>query len=143
MKSFTFIIYNYNMALTLKLEDKLVVGISSQALFDLETENHIYETKGLDAYVQYQLEHENDILLPETAFSLVKALHKLNADGYYLTEIIIMSKNSTNTSLLIFNSIQHYGLEISRATLVRDTAITPYLGAFKTDLFLSANKLDV
>ena len=51
------------MAVALKLEDKLVVGISSRALFDLETENHIYETEGLDAYAQYQLEHENDILI--------------------------------------------------------------------------------
>lgn len=131
------------MAVALKLEDKLVVGISSRALFDLETENHIYETEGLDAYAQYQLEHENDILLPGTAFPLVKALHRLNADSHYLTEIIIMSKNSADTSLRIFNSIQHYGLGISRAALVGGAAITPYLGAFKTDLFLSANELDV
>lgn len=46
-------IYNCNiggMAAVLKLEDKWVVGISSSVLFDLETENHIYETEGLDAY---------------------------------------------------------------------------------------------
>lgn len=129
------------MAVT--LEDKLVIGVSSRALFDLEEENRIFEEQGLEAYSKYQTEHENDILRPGTAFPLVKALQKLNADGRYLTEIIIMSKNSSDTSLRIFNSIEHYGLDISRAALVGGASISPYLGAFKTDLFLSANENDV
>lgn len=125
------------------LEHKLVVGISSRALFDLEEENRIFETEGLDAYIKYQREHENDLLKPGTAFPLIKALHQLNADGKALTEIIIMSKNSTDTSLRMFHSIKHYGLDISRAALVGGASISPYLGAFKTDLFLSANETDV
>ena len=129
------------MAVT--LEDKLVIGVSSRALFDLEEENRIFEEQGLEAYSKYQTEHENDILRPGTAFPLVKALQKLNADGRYLTEIIIMSKNSSDTSLRIFKSIEHYGLDISRAALVGGASISPYLGAFKTDLFLSANESDV
>ena len=129
--------------MALKLDDKLVVGISSRALFDLEEENTIYETEGLKAYSEYQLAHENDILKPGTAFPLIKALHKLNTDGKYLTEIIIMSRNTADTSLRIFNSIKHYGLEISRAALVGGAPIAPYLNAFRTDLFLSANERDV
>jgi len=125
------------------LDDKLVVGISSRALFDLEEENQIYETEGLEAYAEYMLQHENDILKPGTAFSLIKALHRLNKDERYMTEIIVMSKNTANTSLRIFNSIQHYGLNISRAALVGGAPIAPYLNAFKTDLFLSANEEDV
>ena len=54
-----------------------------------------------------------------------------------------MSKNSADTSLRIFNSIEHYGLDISRAALVGGGPIFPYLDAFKTDLFLSANENDV
>lgn len=127
----------------LKLDDKLVVGISSRALFDLKEENLIFESDGLEAYSEYQLEHENDVLKPGTAFPLIKALHKLNSDGHYLTEIIVMSKNSANTSLRIFNSIEHYKLDISRAALVGGAHIAPYLNAFKTDLFLSANEADV
>lgn len=125
------------------LDDKLVVGISSRALFNLEEENKIYEEKGLQAYSEYQLEHENDILKPGTAFPLVKALHNLNCGDKQLTEIIIMSKNSADTSLRIFNSIKHYGLDISRAALVGGNSISPYLETFKTDLFLSANEDDV
>ncbi len=127
----------------LRLDDKLVIGVSSRALFDLEEENRIFEQEGLRAYSAYQIEHENDILKPGTAFPLIKALHKLNTDDRYLTEIIIMSKNSTDTSLRIFNSIEHYGLHISRAALVSGSSIAPYLNAFKTDLFLSANESDV
>lgn len=127
----------------LKLEDKLVIGVSSRALFDLEKENQIFDNQGLEAYSQFQIEHENDILKPGTAFPLVKALQKLNADEKYLTEIIVMSKNSADTSLRIFNSLEHYGLNISRAALVGGASISPYLGAFKTDLFLSANEEDV
>lgn len=127
----------------LSLENKLVVGISSRALFDLEEENRIFETEGAEAYAKYQIAHENDILKPGTAFPLIKALHKLNADGRYLTEIIVMSRNSADTSLRIFKSIEHYGLDISRAALVRGQSIAPYLQAFNTDLFLSANEGDV
>ena len=131
------------MKMALKLDDKLVVGISSRALFDLEEENKIFEEEGLAAYSEYQLSHENDILKPGTAFPLIKALHKLNSEGKYLTEIIVMSKNSADTSLRIFNSIKHYGLNISRAALVSGAPIAPYLNAFRTDLFLSANEDDV
>ena len=56
------------MAVT--LDNKLVVGISSRALFDLEYENSIYEEQGLQAYLAYQREHEQDILKPGTAFPL-------------------------------------------------------------------------
>ena len=127
----------------LNLDDKLVVGISSRALFDLEEENEIYENSGLKAYSDYQLKHEDDILKPGTAFPLIKALHKLNTEDQRLTEIIVMSKNSADTSLRVFNSIKHYKLDISRAALVGGASIASYLSAFKTDLFLSANEFDV
>lgn len=127
----------------LTLDDKLVVGISSRALFDLEEENAIFDEHGLEAYSKYMLEHENEILKPGTAFPLIKALHNLNREGRYSTEIIIMSKNSADTCLRIFNSIDHYGLNISRAALVGGSPISPYLNAFRTDLFLSANESDV
>lgn len=127
----------------LKLDDKLVVGISSRALFDLEEENKIYEEEGLRAYSEHQLAHEGDILKPGAAFPLIKALHKLNEEGKYYTEIIIMSRNSADTSLRIFNSIKHYGLNITRAALGGGVSISKYLESFKTDLFLSANAEDV
>jgi 5'-nucleotidase len=129
----------------LSLKDYLVVGISSRALFDLEEENKIYEEKGLQEYAEYQIEHENDILRPGTGFQLVKSLLRINSlvSAKRKTEIIIMSRNSADTSLRIFNSIEHYGLDINRAALVGGASITPYLSAFNIDLFLSANESDV
>ena len=129
--------------MALDLNNKLVVGVSSRALFDLEEENRIFVEQGLDAYEEYQIAHENDILKPGTAFPLIKALHNLNCGEQRLTEIIVMSKNSANTSLRVFNSIEQYGLDISRAALVGGASISPYLGSFKTDLFLSADENDV
>ena len=125
------------------LRNKLVVGVSSRALFDLEEENRIFVEKGLDAYEAYQIAHENDTLKPGTAFPLIRALQNLNLGEEKLTELIVMSKNSANTSLRVFNSIEHYKLDISRAALVGGASISPYLGSFKTDLFLSADEKDV
>jgi len=122
----------------------LVVGISSRALFDLEAENTIFENEGVKSFVKYQREHEKDILNPGAGFNLVKALLNLNTMGdTRMTEVIIMSKNSADSSLRIFNSIEHYGLDISRAALVSGSRLSPYLPAFETDLFLSANAEDV
>lgn len=129
--------------MAMNLDNKLVVGISSRALFDLEAEHRIYVEQGLQAYLDYQISHEKDILMPGTAFPLIRALQKLNDGGEQLVEIIVMSKNSADTSLRIFNSIQHYGLNITRAALVGGNPIVPYLSAFRTDLFLSASEEDV
>lgn len=129
--------------MAMNLDNKMVVGISSRALFDLEMENQIYIEQGLQAYLKYQIEHEKDILKPGTGFPLIKALHKLNDGGEQMVEIIIMSKNSADSSLRIFNSIEYYGLDITRAALVGGNQIAPYLTAFKVDLFLSADEQDV
>ncbi len=127
------------------LTEPLVIGISSRALFDLEEENRVYEEQGLKAYYAYQREHETDVLKPGAAFQLVKAflnLNKLQGDKR-VVEVIIMSKNSPETSLRIFHSIEHYGLDITRAALLSGADVAPYIKAFKTDLFLSANAADV
>lgn len=127
------------------LSNYLVIGISSRALFDLSQEDEIYKSKGLEAYSKYQVENENVVLKPGIAFSLVKAILQLNevAQGKRKSDVIIMSRNSADTSLRIFNSIEHYGLDISRAALISGRSIVPYLEAFKVDLFLSADESDV
>ena len=123
----------------------LVIGISSRALFNLEEENAVFEELGLKAYADYQREHEKDVLLPGPAFQLVRAflnLNRLHGDDRKV-EVIIMSRNSPETSLRIIHSIEHYGLDITRAALLSGADVAPYLKAFKTDLFLSAYAPDV
>lgn len=127
------------------LENKLVVGVSSRALFDLTAENEIFETKGVEAYRAYQMEHEDEILMPGSGFSLVKALLDINKlpGKQGRVEVIVMSRNSADTSLRIFKSLEYYGLEITRAVLAGGGLLAPYLEAFHTDLFLSAHEDDV
>lgn len=126
------------------LTNPLVIGISSRALFNLEAENRIYEEQGLRAYADYQLQHETEILQKGSAFQLVRAFLNLNTlQDERLVEVIVMSRNSPNTSLRIFNSIEDYGLDITRAALTSGAEMAPYLRAFHTDLFLSANEEDV
>ena len=127
-----------------QLDNKMVIGISARALFDMSYENEIFETKGLEAYRKYQVEHEQDILRPGPGFGLVQALLRLNqcAKEAYV-EVVIMSRNSADTSLRVFHSIEHYGLQITRAALVSGASLAPYLTAFQVDLFLSAYEDDV
>ena len=127
------------------LENRLVVGVSSRALFDLTYENRIFESDGVEAYCRYQIEHENDILRPGPGFPLIKALLNLNnlPDKEGSVEVIIMSRNSPDSSLRVFKAIEHYGLNITRAVLASGASLAPYLSAFKTDLFLSAYEDDV
>lgn len=127
------------------LENRLVIGISTRALFDLHRENQIFETEGVEAYSRYQIEHENDILDPGPGFTLIKALLSLNRkeDSNNRVEVVLMSKNSPDISLRIFHSIEHYGLDITRAFFLSGAPMAPYLTAFRTDLFLSACEEDV
>jgi len=127
------------------LEDAFVVGISSRALFDLAAEQEIFEKDGLEAYTQYQLEHENDLLTPGTGFPLVEAMLSLNTRATLQRKIIVvvMSRNNAETSIRISKSIKHHNLDIIRGAYTSGEPLARYLGAFNVDLFLSASKSDV
>lgn len=127
------------------LSNYLVIGVSSRALFDLSRENEIYEHEGLEAYCRYQLEHENDILQPGTGFALIEAILGINQvePGVRRTEVVIISRNSADTSLRISNSIDSYNLDITRAAFTGGEPVAKYLNAFEVDLFLSATEEDV
>ena len=124
------------------MTEKLIIAISSRALFNLDASNEIYEKKGLAAYAQYQIKHENDILEPGVAFPLVKKLLNLNHYGDYV-EVILLSRNSADTGLRVFNSIKHYGLDITRAAFTSGESTCQYAKSFKSHLFLSTNSSDV
>jgi 5'-nucleotidase len=124
---------------------KLVVAVSSRALFDLDESHAIFENEGVDAYCRHQVEHEDVPLLPGLAFSLVKKLLALNErdPNNPRVEVILLSRNSADTGLRIFNSIQHHQLNIGRAAFTRGESTHPYISAFGAHLFLSAEPEDV
>jgi 5'-nucleotidase len=127
------------------LSTRLVIGVSSRALFDLEEANRVFEVQGVDEYARYQLERVDAILAPGTGFPLIQAILTLNdgLPGQRRAEVVIVSQNSPATSLRLFNSIKHYGLDIQRAALTGGAPTGRYLRAFHVDLFLSASMVDV
>jgi 5'-nucleotidase len=126
----------------LRPEDgKLVVAISARALFDLSESHDLFENEGLDAYRDYQMSRENELLAPGIAFPLVQKLLRLNVTppAASRVEVILLSRNSSDTGLRIFNSIEHYGLGIVRAAFTGGAPTAPYVASFGAQLFLSAN----
>ena len=121
---------------------KLVIAISSRALFNLDHSHKIFKEEGIEAYAKHQQENEHVVLDPGVGFTLVKKLLKLNSKKTPI-DVILLSRNSADTGLRIFNSIEHYGLNISRAAFTRGESTHPFVGAFEADLFLSSNYNDV
>jgi 5'-nucleotidase len=131
--------------MTQTLENKLVIAISSRALFDLSESHAVYEKEGLAAYSQYQIAHEDEPLSPGEAFPLVHKLLRLNErlGGESQVEVVLLSRNSADTGLRVFNSIQHYGLDIGRAAFCGGESPWRYINAFGCQLFLSTDAEDV
>ena len=123
----------------------LVIGISSRALFDLGDSHEVFESSGLQAYSEYQMEREDRFLKPGVAFPLARKLLALNEDdvGHPGVEVILLSRNSADTGLRIFNTIEHYGLKIERAAFTGGASPYKYMEAYGADLLLSTNAGDV
>ena len=124
--------------------DPLAIAISSRALFDMSESHRVYEEEGLDAYQKYQIAHEEEPLEPGVAFPLVQKLLNLNK---LLDEspvrVILLSRNSADTGLRVFNSIKHYSLDITRAAFCGGDSPYRYIAAFNSHLFLSSDGADV
>ena len=124
--------------------DPLVIAISSRALFNLEDSHRVFEEEGLDAYQQYQISKEDQPLEQGDAFLLVQKLLGLNELlDESPVQVILLSRNSADTGLRVFNSIQHYGLDISRAAFSGGESPYRYISAFNSHLFLSTDGVDV
>lgn len=124
--------------------DRLVIAISSRALFNLDESHRIYETEGLAAFAQYQVTHEETPLEPGEAFPLVQKLLDINRRlGKQRVDVILLSRNSADTGLRVFNSIQHHNLPIARAAFCGGESPYRYIQAFGCHLFLSTDPADV
>lgn len=124
--------------------DRLVIAISSRALFDLDDSDRVYKEQGLKAFAEYQIEHEDNPLAPGEAYPLVQKLLRLNELlGEQRVDVILLSRNSADTGLRVFNSIQHYGLPIVRAAFCGGQTPYRYVSAFGCQLFLSTDPEDV
>jgi len=124
-------------------EGKLVVAISSRALFDFEEENAVFERRGEREYVELQLSRLDVPAKEGVAFALVKKLLAFNTPGAQRVEVVILSKNDPVSGLRVFRSAAREGLRLERGVFTRGRTPYRYLDALKANLFLSANEADV
>ena len=129
------------------LDGKLVVAISSRALFDFEQENEVFEQgQGPHkdrAYMKLQLDKLEQPAKPGVAFSMVKKLLAFNDASTQRVEVVILSRNDPVSGMRVFRSAQHYGLPIERGSFTRGQSPWRYLKPLHANLFLSANPEDV
>jgi 5'-nucleotidase len=124
------------------LDGRLVVAISSRALFDFEEENLIFEGNDDRAYMQLQLQRLDQPARAGVAFSLVNKLLAFNAASP-LVEVVILSRNDPVSGMRVFRSAQHYGLPVERGVFTRGESPWRYLRPLGAHLFLSTNEADV
>jgi 5'-nucleotidase len=129
------------MAMT--LDGKLVVAISSRALFDFEEENEVFEKGDDTAYMRLQLERLDVPAKPGVAFSMVQKLLAFNAAASQKVEVVILSRNDPVSGLRVMRSAAHYALPIIRCTFTRGEAPWRYLKPLRANLFLSTHLSDV
>lgn len=140
-----FALSNRSASVPYPIDAKLVIAVASSALFDLSESDAIFREHGEERYRAYQREHQDNVLKQGVAFPFIRRLLSLNDPNEIdqPVEVILLSRNDPDTGLRVFNSIQSYGLAITRGAFVTGRAPYRYAAAFNASLFLSANEKDV
>jgi len=125
------------------LSDKLVVAISSRALFDFEGENRVFDAENPHAYMRLQQERLAVPARPGVAFPLVRKLLAFNSAAAQRVEVVMLSRNDPVTALRIFRSVESAGLQLERGVFTQGRDPFRYLRPLGAHLFLSANERDV
>ena len=125
------------------LEDKLVVAISSRALFNLEEENKIFEAGDNEGYMKLQLDRIDVPAAPGIAYSLIRKLLRFNEDGVQRVEVVILSRNDPVSGMRIFKSSAAADIKLQRGVFTQGRPPFGYLRPLRAHLFLSVNGQDV
>jgi 5'-nucleotidase len=125
------------------LEGKLVVALSSRALFDFEEENRVFEERDDSAYMAVQFDRLEQPARPGAAFPLVKKLLAFNTGSERQVEVVILSRNDPVSGLRVFRSAEAAGLLVERGVFTRGQPPYHYLNPLGAHLFLSADDGDV
>ncbi|MBE7940885.1 MULTISPECIES: 5'-nucleotidase [Ramlibacter] len=125
------------------LDDKLVVAISSRALFNFEEENSIFEGGDPQAYMRTQLERLDEPARPGIAFSLIKKLLAFNDTTTQRVEVVILSRNDPVSGMRVFRSGEANAIHLLRGVFTQGSPPFRYLRPLRAHLFLSANAEDV
>src|SRR5512145_2058993 len=127
------------------IDQKLVIAVASSALFDLSESDKIFREEGEEKYRKFQEAHINAILSKGVAFPCIRRFLRLNQafPEYSPVEVVLLSRNSPETGMRVMRSIEHYGLDITRAAFFSGNSPYAYIPAYNTSLFLSSNVHDV
>lgn len=127
------------------LADKLVVAVSSTALFDFSKEHEIFLKEGVEAFRKYQRDNREVLPKPGAAFPFIKRLLHLNKvfREQAPVEVVILSRNDPETAMRMTDALKYYELDITRGTFRSGEAPYPYMKAFNACLYLSTNKAEV
>lgn len=130
--------------MTYSLENRLVVGVASSALFDLSESQRVFSENGLIAYRKFQEANIAEPLSGGVAFPFVRRLLGLNAlvpdESDPLVEVIVLSRNSPETGSRVMRSIRHHELPITRAIFTQGRTPWRYLPSLNMALFLTAER---
>ncbi len=131
--------------MTYPIEQKLVIAVSSSALFDLSESHAVYLEQGPQKYKAFQEDNLDNMLEKGVAFPFIKRFLRINErfPEQQPVEVILLSRNSAASGKRVFRSIQHYGLDITRAAFMEGRSPYEYIPAFNASLFLTANQDDV
>jgi 5'-nucleotidase len=125
------------------LSDKLVVAISSRALFNLEEENRLFESGDSEGYMRLQFERLDVPAQPGIAYQLVQKLLRFNDDGTERVEVVILSRNDPVSGMRVFRSGGAAGIKLQRGVFTQGRPPYGYLRPLGAHLFLSVNAEDV
>lgn len=128
------------------IESKIVIAVSSSALFDLTASDEIFRTRGDDEYREWMNARSDEPLERGNAFWFIRRFLSLNngfAQGEGPAEVVLLSRNDPEAGIRVFKTIRHYDLDIVRAAFLDGRSPYPYISAFNASLFLSANPGDV
>ncbi|XP_018615405.1 5'-nucleotidase, cytosolic IAa isoform X3 [Scleropages formosus] len=129
-----------------KPENAVTIAVSSRVLFRTETEQKVFEERGVEEYLKYQVEHENEPFAPGPAFPFVKALETVNSqlrelypDSEELFDIVLVTYNHAHVGVRLINTINYHNLFIERFCMTGGSSPIGYLKAYHTNLYLSAD----
>ncbi|XP_027027879.1 cytosolic 5'-nucleotidase 1A isoform X1 [Tachysurus fulvidraco] len=129
-----------------KPENAITIAVSSRVLFNMDLEQQVFEQKGMEEYLKYQIQHETEPFAPGPAFPFIKALEAVNVqlrklypDSEELFDVVLMTNHHANVGLRLINSINHHKLFIERFCMTGGNSPIGYLKAYHTNLYLSAD----
>lgn len=130
-----------------ELDDRLVIGVASSAVFDLSESDAVFRRDGEAQYRKYQEQHLDVPLGKGIAYPFIKrllALNDLRGDPEDpLVEVVLLSQNDPDTGMRVMKTIGHYGLNMTRAIFTQGRSPYEYIPALNIALFLSADKQHV